>query len=254
VNGLNLTFATNKFIRSYLDCAIAHRKPAITRLLLETGADANNINGRGWTPLFHVFNQGLTQKGSIESSEEYIEMLAAQSFSEFHIQDKQGWSCVHRAAAFGTAMDIKILSRFQAPFMLQTVKLSWPPIFCAVQFENTATFTELTRFHPDFLTLIDVRMWTLLHVAVNIKSLQLISLLIDLGADPHARSIPTSFLVPEDLKNVAVTPGDIALLRGPDVLSTYLDALKSNGHKAELWVDDSCGEEELFWDVREEVE
>ena len=148
----------------------------------------------------------------------------------------------------------KTLSIFHAPFMLHTIKLSWPPIVCAVHFGNAATFMELVQSHPDFLTMTDIRMWTLLHVAVNVKSLQLIRLLIDLGADPYARSIPTSFLVPEDLKNVAVTPGDIAVLRGPDVLSTYLDALRSNGHKAELWVDDSSGEEELFWAVTEETE
>jgi len=74
-----------------------------------------------------------------------MEMLAAQSFSEFHVQDKQGWSCAHRAAAFGTASDIILLSRLQAPLMLQTFKLSWPPIFCAVQFGNVETFQELKR-------------------------------------------------------------------------------------------------------------
>jgi len=93
----------------------------------------------------------------------------------------------------------------------------------------------------------DVRTWTILHVAVNIKSIELIRLLINLGADPHARSMPTDYLVPEDLKNIVVTPGDIALLRGPDIRLAYLEALKNNGHTAELWFDDSSGEEDSFW-------
>jgi len=99
----------------------------------------------------------------------------------------------------------------------------------------------------------DVRMWTLLHVAVNIKSLQLIRLLIDLGADPHVRSMATDYLVPEELKNIAVTPGDIALLRGPEVRLAYLEALKVNGHTVELWYDDSNGKEYLFWAAMDDL-
>jgi len=249
----SLARVTDSSIRSSLDWALSHRKLQVTRLLLEKGADVNNISGRGWTPLFHLFNPASTQKDVTASSQEYIEMFAAQSFSEFHVQDNHGWTCAHRAAAYGTAVDIRTLSTLHAPFMLQTFKLGWAPIFCAVSFGNAATFLDLSQLHSDFLLMADVRMWTLLHVAVNVKSIQLIRLLIDLGADPHARSMPTDYLVPEDLKNVAVTPGDIALLRGPEVLAAYLDALKVNGHKAELWVDDSSGEEDLFWPVTDDL-
>jgi hypothetical protein len=35
-------------------------------------------------------------------------------------------------------------------------------------------------------------------------------MLISLGADPHAQSHATEFLVPEKMKGLALTPGDIA--------------------------------------------
>jgi len=46
--------------------------------------------------------------------------------------------------------------------------------------------------------------------------------------------MPTDSFVSEDLENVVLTLGDIALQDGPDVLSAYLEALQVNGHKAEV--------------------
>ncbi|KAL5327271.1 hypothetical protein ACEPPN_004965 [Leptodophora sp. 'Broadleaf-Isolate-01'] len=54
-------------------------------------------------------------------------------------------------------------------------------------------------------------------------------LLINLGADPHARTLATEFLVPDDLKAQSFTPGDIANLRGEDILSRYILAKRGRG-------------------------
>jgi ankyrin repeat protein len=154
---------------------------------------------------------------------------------------------LHRAAAYGNPGDITLLERLNANPMLQTIKLSWMPIFCAVQFGNISTFKELKKHHSNFLTLRDIRHWTLLHLAVNAKRLELMALLIELGADPHARSLAVNYLVPDDLKGLSVTPGDIAYLRGAEVLSVFVDTLRRNGHELEVVRDPIENVAEVFW-------
>jgi ankyrin repeat protein len=161
---------------------------------------------------------------------------------------------MHRAAAFGHSGDIVALVNLHAPLDLMTIKASWPPIFCAVQFGNVSTFNELRKHHSDLLTMRDVREWTLLHVAVNAKQLEIIQLLISLGADPHARSLTTEFLVPDDIKGLSVTPGDIARLRGPLVLSTYTNALRANGHDLEVVADEIDNSDDIFWSALDKLE
>lgn len=161
---------------------------------------------------------------------------------------------MHRAAAFGHADDIVALVKVHAPLALRTIKASWPPIFCAVQFGNVSTFNELRKHHADLLIMRDVREWTLLHIAVNAKQLEIVQLLIGLGADPHAQSLSTEFLVPEDIKGLSVTPGDIARLRGPLVLSTYINALRAKGHDIELLVDEMNNVQEIFWPALDKLD
>jgi len=79
-------------------------------------------------------------------------------------------------------------------------------------------------------------------------------LLIMLGVDPHARTRPTTFFVPADLRNLEVTPGDIARLRGPDVLSAYLASLKTAGYGVHSVEDEIDGaDEEIIWPAVEQV-
>lgn len=174
-------------------------------------------------------------------------ILSAASFTEYDAQDGEGWSCMHRAAAFGLSGDIVALVNLHAPLDLRTIKMSWMPIFCAVQSGNMSTFNELRKHHPNFLILRDVRKWTLLHVAVNAKRLEVIQLLISLDADLYVQSLSTEFLVPDDIKGLSVTPGDIAQLRGPLVLSTYTNALRANGHDLEVVADEMDNSDDIFW-------
>jgi len=101
--------------------------------------------------------------------------------------------------------------------------------------------------------MIDVRKWTLLHVAVNAKRFEIIRVLISLGANPHAQSLAIEFLVPENMKGLALTPGDISKLRGYDTFATYIEALRGGGHELEVCTDDLDGEEDIFWLALEKV-
>lgn len=175
-------------------------------------------------------------------------MLLAASFDSFDGQDKQGWTLLHRAAAYGNGQDVKSLVKYSySSLRTQTTGLSWTPIFFAVQFGNLLTFNELKQHYQDLLIVTDVRKWTLLHIAVNAKQFEMIRLLISLGADPHARSIATQYRVSEDLKDISVTPGDIARLRGKEVLASYTNFLRRAGHDVEIVANEKGEGGDMFW-------
>ncbi|KAK0109536.1 Ankyrin repeat domain-containing protein 60 [Cadophora gregata] len=232
-----------------IQCAFAFSYIEIARLLISNGTEIHHINATGWTPAFHIF--GTAPNPILRSSCECIEMLSAASFNDFDTQDTEGWTCMHRAAAYGCANDIKLLVKLNVSTTIQTIKVCWTPIFCAVHFGNISTFEELRRTNPDFLALKDVRRWTLLHVAVNAKRVDMIAHLISLGADPYATSLATQFLVPVDLKGGSVTPGDIAVLRGENILNAFIAALANCGHDVEVYRDG--GEVDIFWPAVEVI-
>jgi len=227
-----------------MDCA---------RLLLVRDVEVHHVNAKGWTPAFNLF--GSFPPGvKHDSCSEYLDILSAESFADFNLQDGEGWTCMHRAAAFGNGGDIRHLLKLNVSAILKTTKLSWLPIFCAVQFGNMATYKELAKIHHNLLALIDVRKWSLLHVAVNAKRLDIMCELINLGANPHCRSMATKFLVPEDVKGISVRPGDIAILRGPEVLLSYVQALRACGYELEVIEDAGEKESAIFWPTVELLE
>ncbi|KAG4440094.1 hypothetical protein IFR05_004437 [Cadophora sp. M221] len=216
-NGADVNEYCGLMQTNLIQCAFAFSQIEIARILISNGTEIHHINATGWTPAFHIF--GTMPNTTLQSSHESLEILSSASFTDFNTQDFEGWTCVHRAAAYGRAEDIRLLLKLNASTTVQTVKVCWTPIFCAVNFGNILTFNELRRIHTDFLTLKDIRRWTLLHVAVNAKRVDMIDHLVALGADPHAGSLTTQFLVPGSLKGRSVTPGDIAILRGDKVLA-----------------------------------
>jgi hypothetical protein len=217
---------------------------------LQNHVDVHHISARGWTAAFSLFG---VEPEHQDPCEEFLEAISAASFSDFDAQDGDGWTAMHRAAAFGNASQIQsLISRGASP-KIQTRNLMWTPIFCAVQFNNMSTFRELTRHQPNFLTATDVRKWTLLHLAVESKSLDMLRFLIDLGADPRACSSPTRFFIPDDLEDLSLLPGDIARVRGTPVFSTYLDALAAKGHDVQAVDDEQDNSLDLFWPASEHV-
>ncbi|RDL41307.1 uncharacterized protein BP5553_01286 [Venustampulla echinocandica] len=87
-----------------LDWALAHRQYAVARWLLENGADVHHISARGWTPLFSLFGAQPCHSGPCG---EFLELFSAACFDDFNAQDRDGWTIMHRAAAFGNAEHIK---------------------------------------------------------------------------------------------------------------------------------------------------
>lgn len=208
----------------------------------------HHISAKGWTPAFSLF--GL-ESCNQDPCENFLELLSAASFDDFNAQDREGWTIMHRAAHLGTGNQIRSLISRNVSLDIQTNVLRWTPIFCSVLGNNLSTFAELIQYEPRLLEATDVRNWTLLHVAVNSGSLDIMRLLIQLGADPHALSYPTKSFIPKDLRSLSLTPGDIAKMRGLSIFTAYVNALAAIGHEVCVAHNREDNTLDIFWPALE---
>jgi ankyrin repeat protein len=169
--------------------------------------------------------------------------MASNGFSNFNSQDDKGWTAIHRAAAFGTAEDVRALSRIGAALDIRTHNLGWTPIFTAVCYSNVETLLEIIKIEPLDKHEADLRGWTLLHVAVGVGSFDVIPDLLRLGCDPAALSNATGHSVPQVFIDIAITPGDIAKACGKEVHDKWTQLLVNAGF--------ATGEEldSIDWDI-----
>lgn len=158
--------------------------------------------------------------------------MASNGFSNFNCQDKKGWTALHRAAAFGTAEDVRTLNRMGAALEIRTKNLSWTPVFTAAFYNNLETLLEIIKIDPPDKREADLRGWTLLHVAIGAGSFDVIPELLRRGCDPEALSNATSHSVPEVFIDTAITPGDIARACGKEAYSKWREFLIDAGHAA----------------------
>lgn len=226
-------------LRDLLSRAFYRRQVVTSRLLLKHGVDINHISGRGSTPLFHLYNPGRTEN----LSPELLEMLISHGFANVNVQSVEGWSGLHRAAAYGSAEDVRHLLYYKADTTLRTCKLLWTPIFCSVRFGNQDTLRELAGVEGSFIKrLVDIRGWSLLHIAVDYGSFQVIPFLLKAGLDPHAYSCASDRSLPPELQGRRLTSIDIAEYHGPERVEKYHDVLRLAGLETVL---DEEGD--IFW-------
>ncbi|KAE8444702.1 hypothetical protein EG329_014360 [Mollisiaceae sp. DMI_Dod_QoI] len=246
-SGADVNAPFGQFMTSPLEWAFASRKIDVARLFIARGARVDHISAKGWTPAFNLFGYKWIHETD-GSCVEYLELLSAATFSEFDIQDIDGWSAMHRAAAFGTAEDIAALMKRGSSFRLPTL-LNWMPIRCSVRFENADTFLELVKhLQPSFVDEQDVRGWTLLHEAASMGSSRMLNLILRHGADPHIVSKATSYVVPEGLENRTVTAVDVAKNKGDDAYKIFIAELDKAGFDITIHKDSSSEQaEDVFW-------
>ena len=226
--------------------AIVYRRIEIARLLLAKGACCEHISLRGWNPIFYLYSGGQTQSPSTE----YLEMILGGYFTSINVQDAEGWTCLHRAAAFGSADDIETLIKFGASTSILNDRLEWTPNFCAVQFGNISTFTKLQKYtDPALLEQTDARGWTMLHVAANTGNLDMMTLLIKVGADPLALTEPSDKLVPAGLEGRTLSVAQIARNRGKEAVTAFVNALRASDWDVAVPFAEE-GEDEIFWPAK----
>jgi ankyrin repeat protein len=213
-------------------------------MLISKGAEAENVNLYGTTPLFHVFQPD--QESTMTSAAELIDILTPNSLSGINTISCKGWTPLHRAAAYGTSKDVEALVQRGANLTLKTFDEQWVPIFVAVNSNNVDTFEQLF-YHstPSCIQDVDVRGWTMLHIAAALGSSKLVERLVSLGADPHALSNSNSEwgndLVPENMRGMQLTPDDVAQFSGGEKYRMYVYGLRSAG------ADISSNSQEVFW-------
>lgn len=233
---------------SPLGWAFASRKIEIARLLHRKGAQVDHVSARGWTAAFYLFGYEWIHGKQGASCIEYLEFLSAASFSDFDVQDVEGWSVMHRAAVWGTAKDIMALVDVGASMKLLT-SMDWLPIRCAVRFGNVDTFEELLRhLEKSTVNQRDKRGWTILHDAAEVGNSTILELLLRNAADPHVVSFDLSTGVPKDLKNRILTPGEIARQKGERFYQAYANALRKVDFDISIVQElEESGSEDMFW-------
>lgn len=182
------------------------------RLLLQSGADIDYINGRAWTALSYLWDP---VRPNHSTTLEILRICHRADFSGWNRGDKMGWAPAHRAAAFGEKDHIDMFQRFNNhvdPVNQQTWEAGWNYIQCAARFGNVCTFQALADsvHYIELERMLDNRDWTLLHLAAAGGSLELMRLLAGAGLSPDRWSFPSDELMPPELVNKALTPRMVA--------------------------------------------
>lgn len=167
---------------------------------------------------------------------EFIAILASHSFSQFNTQDAYGWTVLHRAAAWGTAVDVEILLRMGTMLGLRTRNLSWTPLMCSVANDNPETLKELCGSETGHLMAEerDLRGWSLLHIAVAYGGFKTIPYLLEIGVDLQAASDATMCHVPQLVKGKSVTPGQLARTFGEAAYRKWSESLEAAGRTVDV--------------------
>ncbi|KAF4632133.1 hypothetical protein G7Y89_g5994 [Cudoniella acicularis] len=218
----NQTFGARE--TSPLNDAFWKGDPKIIRLLLSHKADIEYVNNRTWTSITYLWDP---VRPNHTKTTEILEICAVAEFDSWNYSDAAGWTPFHRAAAFGDAAhleklsNLEVIDRRNMPLTL----CKWTPIQTAARFGNISTFEYLSRDVPTstLRRMRDRRGWSLLHLAAESGSEKMLCCLLSLGLVPNATSVPTTYMVPEEMDDQSLTPRMIAEYYGHN--SIYDSAL-----------------------------
>jgi len=224
----------------------------MARTLLYHGADIDYISTRGWNTVHHIWHNPC---GGARSAE-LLDISSSANFDTWDVQDGAGWSCLHRAAAYGKAADIRTLIQSGAPTSLHTMKYAWSPLQVAAIMNNVSTLEALLdHWGPQGLHSPDSNGWTPLHLAVERQAKDTMKFLLKRGADPHLQTFDTATRFPEGLENQLFRPVDLARYRGPQSLIEYTLALQDAGWSVVLVGnnDNIDDDNDMYWDAEEDL-
>ena len=242
---ISSTSATDHCLRSPLQLAAQHGRLDIARLLLSKGSWGDHTDARRWTAAFYLWSVPHVQM-PIQTS--FLKVLNMDGRCNLGALGCHRWTALHRAAAFGTAGDVEILIRYGSDPRICTEGLEWSPLYYSTLFSNEPTLRELmSSSHCPDINSSDVRGWTPLHVAAACGVANILSSLLELGADPYRLTKPTSFHVPEALQGKALMPLDIAEEAGQEQHGVYVKALRAAGFEIDpSQAADTFGETDLI--------
>jgi ankyrin repeat protein len=207
---------------------------------MSSKADAESINDDNVAPLFHLFQPSRSVTPA--AAQELLDIAFAYSAPDVNLQSCEGWTVLHRAAAYGTSDDVHALINRGACTFLRTKEHGWGPLATSVRFGNVATFERLLKHvGSEAISEIDTRGWTMLHLAAEQGHRELITRLATSGAELHALSTPSIVSNSNDPPPRRMTPLDVARSMGPQNLKEFVYALQNAN------VDIQIDSDEVFW-------
>lgn len=172
---------------------------------------------------------------------EFLNLLAEDDYQDLQVADTEGWTVLHRVAAYGLPDEVERLLELGARPDQTAAPLHWNAIHHAVFYGNYRAFKTLVPYYSDVATLTDERGWTLLHIAASAGHYDIVIDLIKLGADPDSRTRPFRSHMPESIYGRACSPQEVAAAQGADVERKYLNALQEAQYDMQA----------VFWDAPE---
>lgn len=187
---------------------------------------------------------------------DFLNLLNEYSYQDLDIEDTEGWTALHRVAAYATPSEVVRLIQLGADPEKAALPLKWNAIHHAVFYGNYATFVALLPYYADksAVSVIDGRGWTLLHIAASAGHENIVRHLLHLGADPMALTYRFPTHMPESITNRACTVREVAAAQSVDREWQYLETLRSVQGIAGFVEDaDVEDDEQAFWDASESV-
>lgn len=161
---------------------------------------------------------------------DFLNVLSDDAVQELDIVDTEGWTALHRVAAYGTSSEVLELLRLGALPEQEALPLRWTAIHHAVFYGNEATYKALIPHFGHYISsMTDERRWTLLHIAASAGYDAIVRDLLYQGADPSALSKPFWSHMPESLYGRECTPREIAAAQSQEREQRYLSVLSSCG-------------------------
>jgi ankyrin repeat protein len=251
-NGADIDGTFGLMQTSPLQWAVWNQQLDVVRLLLRHGASQDHINTIGWNVTF--FCWPYLEFGR-RSMLDYFNLLADDSIQDLEAVDTEGWTVLHRVAAYATATELLELIRQGARPEQEALPLRWNALHHAVFYGNEDTYKALIpHFINDMTSMLDERGWTLLHIAASAGHYMIAQDLLARGANPDALSKPFMSHMPVSLHGRACTPRQVASAQGPEREAQYVEVMRvcgkldtaSTTNGSNCSVDD---EGDVFWDA-----
>ncbi|KAI1209711.1 ankyrin, partial [Annulohypoxylon truncatum] len=235
---------------SPLQLGIHFEKPSIVCILIRQGADPYYSATQKWSLLHYLFGPGKSM-----ASAKYFPILRDCLLFD-DIKDKEGWTALHRCAAFGTGEDVRFLHLLGASAYSNryTTRRGWSPIHVAALMNNVSTLEALSNLQTDRLPTrmlpeedaggldaVDIYGWTPLHLATHRGSSDTMEWLLRNGADPHRTTYGTADWFPEGREGEALQVADLVMLSKENCLELFLKTLRDIGYDITIDGDD------IYW-------
>ncbi|KAI0966510.1 ankyrin [Xylaria arbuscula] len=242
LEGADPNIPCGSFQMSPLQYGVVLNKQNIVRILVQRGADPTYTSAAGWSLLHYMFDKGR----SVVNTRYFSVFRDCLIFDD--VQDSQGWTSLHRCAAFGTEEDIHSLHQVGAPAYSGRYTTVWggSPMHVAAMNNNVSTLEglfNLANGQLDTLDAVDNQGWTPLHTAVYHGAKDAMRWLLNKGADPHRTTYRCGWF-PYGHEGEVFNVADLAVLSGATCQEALVGILKDIGHDIAVEGDD------IYWESR----